>query len=338
MKGLCIEGAASPEAGGVRFRDDLERPKPLDGETRVRLIAAGVCATDLALSRGYMDFRGVPGHEFCGVALDGPLEGRKVVGEINAGCGTCARCRGGDSRHCATRTVLGILGRPGAFAEEFRLPTRNLHAVPDTVSTDAATFTEPLAAALRIPEVLDVRAFERVLVVGDGRLGLLCARVLQAERSAPGTSLAPVEVAGRHPERAALLGPMTPLGPAGGPGGPLSASYDLVVEASGRPEVLRAALECVRPEGTLVLKTTTERPVPLDLARAVVNEIRILGSRCGPFAPALEALATGRVQVEDLIQARFPLTEGVRALATAAGSSDRPRALKVLIENDVHDA
>ena len=318
MNGLWIED------GTVSFRTDLPPVEPGPGEVRVRVETVGVCATDLALARGYMGFVGVPGHEFVGVALDGELAGRRVVGEINAGCGDCLRCRAGDPRHCAERTVLGILGRPGAFAEELALPERNLHPVPDAVPNDVAVFAEPLAAAFEVPALLpDLARAGRALVVGDGRLGLLCAKVLARE-------LETVEVLGRHPDRAALLptncryrGESSVEALAGG-----SARWPLVVEASGRPELLQAALGLVEPRGTLVLKTTAERPAALDLAPLVVDEITLLGSRCGPFAPALDALGSGRVSVDGMVHARHPLEDGPRAFEQAG----RRGTLKVLVD------
>jgi threonine dehydrogenase-like Zn-dependent dehydrogenase len=315
VRGLWIE------SGEVVVRDDLEPPVAMDGESRVRVLSAGVCATDLALLRGYMGFRGVPGHEFVGEALDGPHAGRRVVGEINAGCGTCELCRSGDPRHCATRSVLGILGRPGAFAEELSLPHANLVPLPEAVATDAATFTEPLAAAFEIAEQLDLARFDRALVLGDGRLGLLCAQVLAL-------SLPRVDLIGRHPERAAFL-PEKVHYVSGRP-----EPCALVVEATGRADVLQEALAQVSPRGTLVLKTTSEAPVELDLAPLVVNEITLLGSRCGPFAPALAALAAGTVRVAEMIDARLPLERGAEAMALAA----RPGVLKVLIDVGAQNA
>jgi len=313
-------------AGTAKFEQELPAPNASASETRVRVLSAGVCATDLALARGYMDFEGIPGHEFCGVALDGPLEGKRVVGEINAACGTCSACRDGLGRHCSERTVLGILGRSGAFADELALPTENLLEVPDSVSTDAATFCEPLAAAWEIAEQIDLVAGESALVCGDGRLGLLCAHVLAAH----GLN---VTLAGRHAERANLLGQELTF--AEGllePDAPREPRYSIVVEATGKPEVFPLALQCLRPRGTLVLKTTSERPGAFDLAPLVVNEITLLGSRCGPFAPALASLASGTPTVENMITARFPLERATDALHAASQRG----ALKVLI--DVHDS
>jgi len=310
MHGLWIE------SGAVRFRADLPAPEARDGETRVRVVRAGVCATDLALARGYMDFRGVPGHEFVGIALDGPLAGERVVGEINAACGRCSACANGNERHCPDRTVLGILGRPGAFAEELALPTRNLHRVPEGVSDERAAFAEPLAAAFEIPAQVDLERFGRALVIGDGRLGLLCAQVIA--RHVPA-----VHLLGRHPERAGWLPPEIRHVSAMPEG-----RFPLVVEATGKPHVFQEALGRVEPRGTLVLKTTSEAAAPLDLAPLVVDELTVVGSRCGPFEPALAALADGSIQVDPLLQEVYALEDGPRALEHAA----RPGTLKIQLE------
>ncbi len=286
----------------------------------MRVLRAGVCATDLALARGYMGFAGVPGHEFVGEALEGPLRGRRVVGEINAGCGRCDDCRAGDPRHCPDRTVLGILGRPGAFAEQLSLPAANLHAVPDGLPTDRAVFVEPLAAAFEIAEQVPLPAGARTLVAGDGRLGLLCSQVL-ALRGLD------VTLRGRHPERAERLPAGIHFEAADGDADG-DRSFDLAVEATGDPEALGAVLGRVRPRGTVVLKTTTERLSPVDLARVVVDELTLVGSRCGPFRPALRALERGEVVVDPLIAARFPLEGAAEAFETAA----RPGILKVLLD------
>jgi threonine dehydrogenase-like Zn-dependent dehydrogenase len=318
MRGLFLE------RGALRLRDDLPEPAPRPGWTRVAVRRAGICATDQALARGYMGFTGVPGHEFVGVALDGPLAGRRVVGEINAGCGACAHCLAGDSRHCEARTVLGIAGLDGAFAERLALPDANLLPVPDDVDDDAATFTEPLAAALHIADDVPFERGERVLVAGDGKLGLLCALALASRGAA-------VTLAGRHAERARWL----PAGIAhvtgwleGGAAPAGVAPFRVAVEASGNPDVLPRLLALVAPRGAIVLKTTTERPATLDLAPLVVAEQRLVGSRCGRFAPALAALARGEVDVRPLIAARFALEDGVAAFRRAGASG----TLKVLLE------
>ncbi len=326
MRGLWIED------GDLHLRDDLPEPEPAEGETVVEVLRAGVCATDLALRAGYMGFAGVPGHEFVGRALDGPWAGQRVVGEINAACGRCAACRAGNDRHCPTRSVLGILGRPGAFAERLALPTGNLLVVPEAVSDDAATFTEPLAAALQIAEQIPVAALTGpVLVAGDGRLGLLCAHALAHHG-------ARVHVAGRHAARQTLLPPgvtlHTGLLETDEPGARAQQLFDtprpfvLAVEATGNPDVLARVLPLVQPRGTIVVKTTAERRVHLDLAPLVVDEQRLVGSRCGRFAPALALLESGRVPVERFVDARFDLADGAAALAHAGA----PAVLKVLLD------
>lgn len=319
MRGLYIEH------GNLTVRDDLPEPEARDGWSRVQVHRAGVCATDQALARGYMGFRGVPGHEFVGLALDGPLAGRRVIGEINAGCGACPPCLEGDSRHCAARTVLGIAGLQGAFAERLALPSRNLLAVPDGVDDDAATFTEPLAAALHIGDDIDLGRHPRALVAGDGKLGLLCAAALSRRGC-------DVTLAGRHPERGALLGqPVTFVtGWLEADPGDLDAvaPFDLAVEATGNADVLPRLLPLVRARGTIVLKTTSERPTALDLSALVVGEQRIVGSRCGRFAAALDLLAEHDFDVRPLISARYPLEQGAQAFAHAGARG----TLKVLLD------
>lgn len=324
MRGLWLQ------RGDLRLRDDLPEPVARPGWSRVQVRRAGICATDQALARGYMGFEGVPGHEFVGTALDGPFAGRRVVGEINAGCGACARCVAGDPRHCEARTVLGIVGLQGAFAERLLLPDRNLLAVPDRVDDDVATFAEPLAAALHIADDVSLAPGTRALVVGDGKLGLLCALALQSRG-------ADVTLAGRHAERAAWLpaGIAHVVGWFDGAGTGASASpadvapFALAVEASGNADVLPRLLPMVAPRGAIVLKTTTERPTTIDLSPLVVAEQRLIGSRCGRFAPALDALARGTVDVRPLIAARFPLVDGVAAFARAGQKG----VLKVLLDS-----
>ena len=311
MRGLWLDGS------GARLRRDLPEPEPTEGEVLVEVELAGVCATDLALGRGYMGFSGVPGHEFVGRALSGSLRGQRVVGEINAGCGSCELCQSGDPRHCPQRSVLGILGRPGAFAERLSLPEANLLPVPEGVSPEAAVFMEPLAAACALLEsVGEVRGVP-ALVLGDGRLGLLCALVLQEAG-------AEVQVLGRHPDRAARLG-----GRLAWVEEPEPRAFPLVVEATGAPDGPARALEWVAPGGTLALKTTVEVPGELDLARIVVDEIRLQGSRCGRFEDALPLLESGRIDPRPLIDGEYPLAEGVAALAHAGQRG----TLKVLIRN-----
>ena len=305
---------------GVALRRDYPAPQPAPGEVLVRVLTAGVCETDLQLIRGYMGFRGVLGHEFFGVAEMGPFAGRRVVGEINCACRHCDLCRRGLATHCANRTVLGILQHDGAFADMIAVPQENLHAVPDDMPTDVAVFTEPVAAAFQIPAQIDVRRTDRILVLGDGRLGNLCAQVLAA-------LAADVVVVGKHPEKLRLLeslGIRTTL--LSDP--PPARSADIVVDCTGSDTGLPTALTLVRPRGTIVLKTTVAGEQTLAWAPFVIDEITLVGSRCGPFDQALKALAEGRVEVAPLISARFSLSEGVRALEHARAK----RVLKVLLD------
>jgi threonine dehydrogenase-like Zn-dependent dehydrogenase len=305
----------------LSVRDDVPIPPPAPGEALVRVLRAGICNTDIELTRGYYPFTGIPGHEFVGLVERGPdpLLGRRVVGEINAVCGRCDACRQGRRSHCERRTVLGIVGRNGAFAEYISLPAENLHAVPDTVPTDAAVFTEPLAAALEIQEQVRVHATDRVLVVGDGKLGQLVARTL----ALTGCNLL---VVGRHPAKLALLAERGIA--TGGADAPDAGRYDLAVECTGNPEGFAVAQRALRPRGTLILKSTYAGALTLDASMVVVNELTIVGSRCGPFLPALRLLAEGRVAVEPLIHARYPLRDAPAAFEHA----QRPGVLKVLVE------
>ena len=296
-------------------------PRPSEGDALVRVSLAGICGTDLEIARGYLDFRGVPGHEFVGVVEEAPdpvWVGKRVVGEINVGCGRCPACRSELQRHCAERTVMGIVGRDGAFAERLVLPLANLHPVPQGVSDEAAVFAEPLAAAYEILEQVTVTAGTRTLVLGDGRLGQLCAMVLTRAG-------APPVVCGRHPKkmhRLRRLGLQTVVA-----GSTLPREFDLVVEATGSPEGLRHALNVVRPRGTVVLKSTYHGKAHLSLTGVVIDEVTVVGSRCGPFKPALDHLASDPALVDGLITERFPLHQVNAAFSLAS----RPEALKVLL-------
>jgi threonine dehydrogenase-like Zn-dependent dehydrogenase len=304
---------------GVRVETDRPAPVPAAGEVLVRVVRAGICATDLQLIRGYKGFRGVLGHEFVGVALGGRFEGRRVVGEINCGCGTCAACLAGRNGHCPQRTVIGILNHDGAFADLIAVPEGNLHAVPATVDTDAAVFTEPLAAAFQIPAQISIGRDDRIVVLGDGRLGNLCAQVLAGFSDH-------VLVIGTHARKLAVLqalGIQTRMRHQHANERPA----DIVVDCTGSATGLTTALEWVRPRGTVVLKTTIAGAQTLSLAPLVVDEVTIVGSRCGPFDRSLEALASGRVDVKPLISARFELSDGLEALERA----QEPGILKVLL-------
>jgi threonine dehydrogenase-like Zn-dependent dehydrogenase len=305
----------------LRLRDDVPMPEPAAGEALVRVLCAGICSTDLELVRGYYPYSGVLGHEFVGVVESGPAQlcGRRVVGEINASCGVCDQCARGQRTHCLQRTVLGILQRAGCFAQYLTLPAANLHIVPDEVSTTAATFTEPLAAALEIEAQVPLALRQRVLVVGAGRLGHLIAQTL----ALTGCEL---WVAGRAPAQLAWLAARGLNVCAAADAEPHA--FDMAVECTGNAQGFALALRALRPRGTLVLKSTYAGSLTLDAAPIVVNELTVVGSRCGPFAPALQLLAAGRVLVEPLVHARYALADGMAAFAHAA----QPAVLKVLLD------
>ena len=305
----------------LRLADRIE-PVPGPGEVRVRTTLVGICNTDLEILRGYAAFSGILGHEFVGIvdlAEDAALIGRRVVGEINLSCGECEMCTGDLREHCVRRQVLGIRGRDGALAEYLCLPERNLHSVPDRVPDDAAVFVEPLAAACRILEQVHIRPDSRVVVLGDGKLGLLVAQVLALTGSR-------LTVIGHHPDKLAILAGRGIATRREDPDQYPSA--DVVVECTGRPEGYHAALQIVRPGGTLVLKSTYHGHVQADLSRLVVDEISVVGSRCGPFAAALRLLELGLVDVVPLITARYRLADALAAFEHAA----RPGALKILVQ------
>jgi alcohol dehydrogenase len=284
------------------------------GEALLGLRLGGICATDLELVRGYMGYTGVLGHEWVGRVLDHPdrdMVGQRVVGDINCPCGNCPTCLAGRPTHCPTRTVLGIAGRAGAFSERFALPVGNLHRVPEGVPDEAAVFVEPLAAACEIVQQVHVRPTDRVAVLGVGRLGQLCARVLALTG-------ARVVGLGRSEVRLELL-------PRGIPGCSVEdldgERFDVVVDCTGSPQGLSLATTLVRPRGTVVLKTTVHEPVPQSPTPWVIDELSLVGSRCGPFAPALRLLEAGLIDPTPLLSAHYPLGRGVQALAQA-GASD----------------
>ncbi|MBX3234292.1 MAG: alcohol dehydrogenase catalytic domain-containing protein [Labilithrix sp.] len=295
---------------------------PGSSEAVVRVVRAGVCDTDLQLARGYMGFTGVPGHEMVGVVeacADATWIGKRVVADINAGCGTCAECVARGGHHCRARTVLGIVGRAGAFAEKLAIPVSCLVEVPPDVSDDAAVFAEPLAAALHVLDDLEGRAPHRAIVLGDGKLGLLIARAL----AGAGVKTA---IVGRHAKKLALATGAETFLEADVP--PSLAGADLVVEATGSEAGLARALELVAPRGTVVLKTTVAAKLTVDLAPVVIHEVRVVGSRCGDMKRAVDALARGAVDPLPLVEARYPLARADEALAHAG----RRGTLKVLID------
>jgi len=308
------------ENGIVEVRD-IPRPVRPRGHALIRLLAAGICNTDLELQRGYYGFCGTPGHEFVGDVVEADefrLLGARVVGEINLACEVCDWCRRAMQRHCPHRTVLGIVKHPGAFQELFTLPERNLHILPDDVSTQSAVFTEPLAAACEILEQIRIPCGSRIAVLGDGKLGLLIVQVLRA-------SGYPVSHYGKHASKLAVsqrAGATTHIGE------PPAASFDWIVEATGSSAGLDAAIRMVRPRGTIFLKSTVHDRANLDAASVIVNEISLIGSRCGRFEPALELLRLGAVEVLPLISATFPLAEAARAFEHASQRG----TLKVLLE------
>ncbi|MFT5681357.1 MAG: threonine dehydrogenase-like Zn-dependent dehydrogenase [Myxococcota bacterium] len=304
---------------GPRFTTDHPEPMIL-GEARIRLSLGGICATDLELVAGYMGFTGVLGHEWVGVVEDAPdpdLIGRRVVGEINCPCRVCPTCLAGRLTHCPQRTVLGIVGRDGAFAERLSLPVDNLCVVPDGVPDDCAVFVEPLAAALQILQQTHIRPTDRVVVLGLGRLGQLCARVLAltgaavvgVSRTAVKRDLLPDGIETAHPDEVA-------------PGA------DVVVDCTGSPVGMGLASRLVRPGGRIVLKTTVHDPLPVSPTAWVIDEVTVIGSRCGPFEPALRLLETGAVDPRPLITGRADLCDGVEALQQAT----QPGSIKVVLE------
>lgn len=309
--------------GEPRLATDHPLPRREPGEALIGMRLAGVCDTDLQLARGYMGYRGVLGHEFVGTVLEADSErwrGRRVVADINAGCGECEDCLERDGHHCARRSVLGILGRDGALAEQLAMPERCLVEVPDSVNDEQAVFAEPLAAALHVLDELD-GSLGPVAVLGDGKLGTLIALGLRGA----GVQVA---VVGHHQEKlelSARAGARTFLE------SELESELDgvpLVVEATGSAGGLSRALSLVRPRGTVVLKTTVADPVEVDLAPVVVNELRLVGSRCGDMRRAIELLAQGRVDPTPLVAARYPLSQADQALARAGERG----TLKVLVE------
>jgi threonine dehydrogenase-like Zn-dependent dehydrogenase len=307
--------------GQLRLDNDYLLPKPPPGEVRIRTLLAGICSTDLEIVRGYAGFHGVLGHEFVGIveqAGDPALVGRRVVGEINAACGTCETCRSQRPTHCPNRTALGIRGRDGALAEFFCLPMANLHPVPEGMPDQTAVFVEPLAAACEVLDQVHVRPSDRAIVLGDGKLGLLVAQVL----ALTGCELT---VIGRHQEKLAILSTRGIATRLGGEGPARQA--DLVVECTGRAEGFQAARHLVRPRGTIVLKSTYHGLVQTDLSGLAVDEIQVVGSRCGPFPAALRLLSQGLVDVAPLIEAEYPLSEAAAAFEHAGQRG----ALKVLV-------
>jgi threonine dehydrogenase-like Zn-dependent dehydrogenase len=309
------------EDGAVALRD-VATPTPATGEALVRVQMAGVCNTDVEIAKGYMGFAGVLGHELYGVVEacdDAGWIGKRVAGEINLACGRCALCERGLGRHCPARSVLGILGKDGCFAEYVTLPVENLHALPDELDDERACFVEPTAAAFEILEQLELERGQRVAVLGDGKLGLLIAQVLVSAGCEPtlvGRHARKLGLAREHGARPAGLAELAPK------------SFGVVVEATGSAVGMEAAMGLIEPRGTLVLKSTYHGALELDAAPIVIDEITLLGSRCGPFEPAIDALRRGAVDPSGMIDAVLPLARADEALRRAT----EPGVLKVLLD------
>ena len=315
MKALRVE------KHGVAL-SDVDKP-PGDSEVLVRVILSGICNTDLEIARGYAGFKGTIGHEFVGVveaSPDGALVGQRVVGEINAGCGNCDLCLAGDPRHCARRSVLGIVGRDGAHAEYLQLPEANLLPVPGRIPDEHAVFTEPLAAACAITERISVTEANKVAVIGDGKLGLLCAQTL----ALTGARLLLI---GKHQEKLRIAERRGIETATARQVEKRRSEFDVVVEASGGAPGFALAMQLLSPRGTLVLKSTFHGVSEFNAAPIVVDEISIVGSRCGRFGPALDLLKKGAIELDSMISEEYPLTKGVLAMNRA----NRKGVLKVLL-------
>jgi len=307
-KGLAVRKIAKPAT---------------DTEALVHVLLSGICNTDLEIARGYAGFKGTIGHEFVGVVEQSPVRnliGKRVVGEINAGCGKCAACLSGDPRHCPNRTVLGIVGRDGAHAEFLRLPVENLLPVPTKITNEHAVFTEPLAAACGILERAKITKTDRVAVIGDGKLGLLSAQVVSLTG-------AQVLLVGKHDTKLRIAQKRGIETSKPAPAVSRNRTFDVVIEASGAAPGFDLALNLLRPKGRLVLKSTFNDRTTIDAARIVVDEISIIGSRCGRFKPALDLLAKGTIDIESLISEEYRLSDGVHAIDRAGA----PGVLKVLL-------
>ncbi len=303
---------------------EVPMPVRAPGEALIKVLMAGICGTDREILKGYSGFRGIPGHEFVGrvVECGNPKwMGKRVAGEINLACGHCSWCARGLGRHCPARTVMGIVNRPGAFAEFVALPEANLHEVPEEITDQAAVFTEPVAAACEILEQMTIAPGTRVALIGDGRLGLLVAQVLKQAG-------ADVTLIGRHEWKMALAKSWCVSVSTEGTNELAAGSFPVTVDATGSPRGLGEALRLVEPRGTLVMKSTFHGAANFDATKLVVDEVTLLGSRCGLFAPALDLLRRGRVRVEPLITKTFQLNQGLEAFEYLNQNS----VLKVLLD------
>lgn len=309
--------------GKLFMNKNYPRPHPEQNEALIKISVAGICNTDLEIKKGYMGFQGILGHEFVGrveKCRDKALEGKRVVGEINVGCRKCHYCKNHLQNHCRNRTVLGILKKDGVFAEYITLPVRNLHVLPHSVSDFEAVFVEPLAAAFEITKQLTIKPYNNVCVLGDGKMGLLVAQVL----SMTGCRLVSV---GKHEEKLSILkrrGIKTKK---------LRSiseerKFDVVIDCTGSVKGIEIASKIVKPQGTIVMKTTTSRERTIDMNYMVINEVSLIGSRCGPFVPAIRALRSRSVDVRPLVSKVYQLEEGIEALRRA----EQRGVLKILIQ------
>jgi len=320
MKAVVFDGA-------VKFVNDYPVPEPSKQEALIRVSMAGICNTDVEITKGYLGFHGVMGHEFVGIVEYAPeyaagLINKRVVGEINCGCGNCDYCTTGMGKHCPSRTTLGIQGRNGVFAEYTVLPVANLHVVPDTVSDEEAIFVEPLAAAYEIQEQIEIKPSHTILVLGDGKLGLLCALALNLS----GTQ---VTLAGKHEKKLHVAEKEhIRIVNLKAEKQDTDKKYDIVVEATGSQEGFTSAIGNVKPRGTIVLKSTISSSQQINLASIVVDEITVIGSRCGPFEPAIGALAEKRINVKPLISGVYPVKDVQKAFEEARNKEN----LKVIID------
>ena len=305
--------------GELKFENNYH-PILSSSEVEVQVLQAGVCETDLQLVQGYMGFSGVLGHEFVGIAQTGKFSGQRVVGEINCACNNCSYCSKGLQNHCPHRTVVGIFNHDGAFAERVSIPETNLHVIPDNITDDQAVFVEPLAAAFQIPTQVDLSCFGKIVLLGDGRLGNLCAQVISLHNSS-------LTVVGKHEEKLSRLKSLeietTLLGDFNE-----KQTADLVVDCTGSRSGIEAALQIAMPRGTIILKSTFAGQDGPNLAEIVIHEINLIGSRCGPFETAIQALEDKSIDVDSLITSRFPIDQAIHAFETAK----RKDQLKVLLE------
>ncbi|MDB4532945.1 alcohol dehydrogenase catalytic domain-containing protein [bacterium] len=314
MRAICLD------QNGIQFHPDHQSPVPLSGEVIIDVIAAGICETDLQLAKGYMGFSGVLGHEFVGIATSGPLAGARVVGEINCNCRKCPRCLSGLGNHCVDRTVVGIHRHDGAFADQVAIPQTSMHIVPDSISDDQAVLIEPLAAALQIQQQIEISSVQNAIVLGDGRLANLCAQAISQ-------SVKNIKVVGKHELKLARfrkfgietihLNDLI-----------REKDFDLVVDCTGSVTGLPLALQLVKPRGTIVMKTTVAADHVISLAPVVIDEISVVGSRCGPFDLAIELLQADRFDLSGLVTHRFALEEAAKAFEMAVD----PSAFKVVFD------